>query len=60
VVCICQQFAEFWFIDSVEGLISGNDPLCQQVLKRFLIPWALNNINAPKIWAQIHIVHVLL
>jgi len=46
VVCVHQQLAEFGLVNSIERLISGDDPLGQQILELFLIPRALKNINA--------------
>lgn len=44
-MCVRQQLAEFGLIDGIERLVSGNDPLGQQILKLFLIPRPLENVN---------------
>jgi hypothetical protein len=56
VVRVCQQLVELRLIHRVEGLISGNNPLYQQVFELVLIPRTLKNINALKIWTQIRVV----
>ena len=60
VVCICRHLTKFRLVDSVERLISGDDPLGQQAFKPSLIPWALGNVSAPKTWTQIKRIHILL
>ena len=45
VVCVCQKLAEFRLVDSRKWLIGSDNPLGKQVLKGFLIPWALENAN---------------
>lgn len=41
VVCVHQQIAELGLVDCVKGLVGCNNPLRQQVLELFLVPWTL-------------------
>ena len=51
---ICHHFAEFWFFNLVEWLITSDNPFCDKPFKFVLIPGSLGNeiMKIPKVFLK--------
>lgn len=54
MMSICHHFAEFWFFNLAERLITSDNPFCDKPFKFVLIPGSLGNeiMKIPKVFLK--------